>query len=127
MIYGQLADDLRFLRTMAAYGRQNILSFLAVKNPEGPKLSRNAVEYTMGEDKYLPSVFCRLTSRNQLNWARVYRSLFPDNYHSIKYQEEQVEHLGFSYQSRLTFSMDRRIPVEVVSEADKGGGDVVDD
>lgn len=102
-IYGQLADDIRFLRTLTAFNRRHILSFLALEKPVGPKHYRNKVDYNVEGS---PVVSCRLTSRFHMNWAHAYRSLFPESYRALLQQQDRRDHLGFFYQTRLTFRMD---------------------
>ena len=102
-VLGQLADDLRFLRRLVAFGRARIIAFLApATGPTHHQVQRAAVECSVDQ---APVLSCRLTVRLLLNWAHVFRSLFPTKYTALHraLAEAARDRLPVVHQSRLVF------------------------
>ena len=73
-IHGQLADDLRFLRRLAGYGRQRLLD---VWQPQPMQQPRHTYECPVPG---APDVSCRVSSRWMVRWREAFRTMFPVRY-----------------------------------------------
>ena len=79
VIYGQLTDDVRFLRRLVAHGRARLLGGLF---PPGGQQRRLVVDCPV---EGAATVSLRIHAvRNQVNWRRAFRTLFPARYESVR-------------------------------------------
>lgn len=96
LVFGQLAEDVAFLRRLVRFGRERLIPILRAQGHR--RWICPGAQTAPG-----PSLLCRLTERRIIPWHHVFRTLWPATHARIEADLAASPVTGVTFQAIITF------------------------